>query len=95
MSQHLFDAFGNNETEVSAGYIVRFCQRQDGWTPFTEEEIEAFYNEAGHQGFWFNCLTVENEWIVRGDDRRYRVTHDFIARCFRSRPAVAVLASAS
>lgn len=84
-SKHMFDAFGNNETEVSAGYIVRLCQRKGNWTSFTEEEIEAFYQEAGHRDFWFNNL-ISGGWIVK-EDGCYLVTPEFIGRCYRSSPA--------
>jgi hypothetical protein len=56
-NSHFWDAFGNNETEVSANYIVRFCQERGHWEPFTLAEIEAFYQRtSGHQGFSFNRL---------------------------------------
>ncbi|MFA6554682.1 MAG: hypothetical protein WCS89_04235 [Candidatus Paceibacterota bacterium] len=56
-SQHLFDAFDHSETEVSAGWIVRFMQaRGKGWTPFTQEEIETFYSKKFNDGFHFNRL---------------------------------------
>lgn len=98
--EHLWNAFDNNETEVSAGYIVRLCQRKGGWLPFSDEEIESLYREAGHSHFSFNRLVepgmaffilrgsvpVGGGWIVKGDDGLYRVTDDFILRCFKSSP---------
>lgn len=61
INQHFWDAFGNNETEVSAHWIVRFCQeRGTGWEPFTYDEINSFYQancKAKHPGnFTFNRL---------------------------------------
>jgi hypothetical protein len=62
-SQHLFDAFDNQETEISAGWIIRFMQaREAGWMPFTMEEIEAFYSKKFSDGFRFNRL-VEPQMI--------------------------------
>ena len=86
--RHFWDAFGNNETEISAGYIVRLCQKLGGWVPFTREQIEAFYNEAGHTDFWFNRLRGQRteDFIVLGEDGKFRVTHEFIARCHKSSP---------
>ncbi len=56
-SGHLFGAFGNSETEVSAGWIVRFAQdRGEGWAPFTYEEINGFYSQKHKDGFTFNRL---------------------------------------
>lgn len=43
--QHLWDAFDNSETEVSAYYVVKLCQRLGGWVPFTHEQIEAVYQD--------------------------------------------------
>ena len=54
---HLWEAFENSETEASAYWIVKLSQKLGGWIPFTEEQIEAVYKEAGHHhGFLFNRL---------------------------------------
>jgi len=75
-SEHLFGAFGNNETEVSAGWIVRFAQKRNaGWTPFTYEEINGFYSEKLNDGFTFNQL-VETEMIPPNLTRAYAGHHD-------------------
>ncbi|MFA5185962.1 MAG: hypothetical protein WC551_05720 [Patescibacteria group bacterium] len=98
--QHFWDAFGNSETEVSARYIVRLCQRKCAWLPFHRAEIEALYQEGGYRGFEFNWLVepglsfsivhgntrVGGGWIVLGEDGLYRVTDDFILRCYKSSP---------
>jgi hypothetical protein len=56
-SQHLYGAFDHLETEISAGWIVRFMQaRGKGWMPFTREEIEAFYSKKFSHSFRFNRL---------------------------------------
>jgi hypothetical protein len=45
------------ETEVSAGWVVRFLQERGlGWAPFTYEEINAFYGRKFKGGFGFNRL---------------------------------------
>jgi len=44
--EHLWDSFGNVETEVSAGWIVRFCQEAgDSWAAFSGEALDAFYRK--------------------------------------------------
>ncbi|MEQ1561740.1 MAG: hypothetical protein ABL899_03435, partial [Nitrospira sp.] len=60
-TRHLWDAFGNQETEVSAGYIIRMMQQQGDWKPFTEEEIDAFYRFKATRArrFSFNNLIGE------------------------------------
>lgn len=84
--QHLWNAFDHCETEVSAGYIVRLCQeRGAGWAPFTKEQIEARYQEAGHKNFGFNRL-INKGWI-KEDDGVYTITHEFVARCFKGSPS--------
>jgi len=62
-SKHLCSAFDNMETEISAGWIIRFLQeRGTGWRPFTYEEINAFYSRKHQDGFCFNRL-VESEMV--------------------------------
>lgn len=81
-----WDAFGNSETEVSALYIVRLCQENNGWMPFTKEEIDKFSKHDFH----FNRLRAYNNEphsFVQLRDGRYHVTHEFIAICFKSSPA--------
>lgn len=63
--RHFYDAFGHNETEASARWIVRLSQRLGGWVPFTNQQIEEFYNEGGFQEFSFNRLVepqIEREY---------------------------------
>src|SRR3989339_1933056 len=82
-----FDAFQHVETEISAGWIVRFCQaRGKGWEPFTFADIDGFYKSKGmHDGFWFNRL-LSNAFIVEKEGM-YHITPDFVSRCFKSSPA--------
>ncbi|MGC9605793.1 MAG: hypothetical protein ABSF56_03550 [Minisyncoccia bacterium] len=116
--RRFWDAFGNAETEISAYYVVRLCQKLGGWIPFTRDEIESVYREAGHHdGFRFNQLVDQGEnvlngpavllgampetepvgggWIVLGTDDKYRVTDDFVMRCFRTSPASKTLGMAA
>lgn len=80
---HFWDAFGNMETEISARWLVRFAQeRGTGWSPFTTEEIEAFYVSGGFQDFRFNKL-ISGGWIIASGNT-FQFTEDFIARCHRA-----------
>lgn len=83
---HFFDAFGKSEREVSANYIVRFCQTRGWWVPFTKGEIEDFYNAFGYENFQMNGLDDDGNIVLDGQGR-YCVTHEFVARCFLSAPA--------
>ena len=90
-SKHFFDAFGSSEREVSAGWIVRFCQdRELGWTPFTYNEIDAFYGAKGFRNFRFNGL---QDYGVAPADRNpvdnpeYIISHEFVSRCYKASPA--------
>ena len=57
-SNHMYESFNHMETEVSAGWIVRFMQsRGTGWTPFTFVEINEFYSKVfPDEKFSFNRL---------------------------------------
>jgi len=84
---HFWDAFGNNETEVSAYYLVRLAQKNGDWRNFTKEEIDAF----SENNYYFNQLTDDgshNPPIKTNDDGSYSFTHKFVAKCFLSSPAV-------
>jgi len=77
--QHFFGAFGHNETEVSASWIVKLCQKNGGWKPFTSEEIESLYNEVGYKNFTFNNL-IKGGFIIE-DKQKFWITDVFILRC--------------
>ena len=65
-SQHLWNAFNHRETEISAGWIVRYCQeRGNNWDPISLDDLQWFYEDAlGKSGpFHFNRLM--DGWIVR------------------------------
>jgi len=100
--QHFWDAFDHSDTEVSAKWIVRLCQKLGGWVPFSLEQLQSFY-ETGRgkkEIFRFNRLIDPGSafsimrgtywtgggWVVLGEDGLYRVTIDFVERCHRSSP---------
>jgi hypothetical protein len=100
ITDHLWDSFGQHETEVSAEWLVKFAQaRGTGWTPFTYDDIEAFYSKSGRlRGFTFNRLIsggfivlakagtigFEDAAFVGYTKDVYHYTEDFIARCYKS-----------
>lgn len=86
VDKHFWDAFGNMETEVSANYIVRFCQQMSGdWSPFYKGQIENFYQKFGFKNFEFNRLLSQG-YIVLGEDDKYYITKEFVAKCYASSP---------
>jgi aminoglycoside/choline kinase family phosphotransferase len=76
ISRHFYDAFGHIESEISARWIVRFCQKKGNWEPFTKEEIEEFYNAGGFVDFRFNHL-ISGRWIDERDGK-YHITQAFL-----------------
>lgn len=85
---HFWNAFDHTETEVSARWIVRFCQeRGRGWARFTREEIEAFYARWVQDGFTFNRLLAQG-FVDENPPGEYMVTDNFVRRCYRASPTV-------
>lgn len=82
-SEYFWDAFGHCETEISAKWIVKFQQKYCKWKPFSDEEIEEFYNKSGYKNFYFNNL-IRDGYIIHHDGFNY-VTLGFIARCFEAK----------
>ncbi len=76
-SKHLFDAFENMETEISAGHIIRLMQQKGDWEPFTYGELNSFYQKscgAGHVGsFTFNHLLGSFRVFRRGESYSERL----------------------
>src|SRR3989344_8321313 len=75
-----------DETEISARWIVRFCQKQKSWKSLTKAGIEKFYRQnSEYQNFSFNQLVSRNNnhAAIRLIDGRYFITHEFIASCFK------------
>lgn len=82
-TRHFFNGFGHRETEISANWIVRFCQKRgEGWKPFMLSELEKFYTPG--DGFWFNRLTTE-KW-VSVKDGVVTLTVRFVERCHKASP---------
>ena len=90
-AQHFWNAFDNMERELSANWIVTFCQdRGEGWAPFTVEEIERFCQAHGGMHFHLDGLDEYPQRygiIKRERDGRYEIRPQFVARCYGASPA--------
>lgn len=95
---HYWGAFGHFQSELSAKWVVRLSQELGGWTPFTEAQMEDFYNRGRYQNFNFNRLvhpqkvidTLEGNWRMAGGgwiveiDGKYHVTTAFVEQIQKS-----------
>jgi hypothetical protein len=84
---HAWEAFGNMETEISAGWIVRFLRDRKGnqWVPFTREELTDYYHEKMREKqphycgrFLFNRLTSQD--YVWEHDGQFYLSPGFVDR---------------
>jgi len=96
---HLFGAFDHMETEISARWVVRFCEQSgDTWDDFKRADLVAFYQEklGANETFHFNRLIRPGSSfsIVHGSrpagggwlteiGDKLRVEPDFVLRCIR------------
>lgn len=81
---HFWDAFDHSETEISANWVVRFCQdRGDRWEPFTLDEISSWAQENGHKGR-FTLNRLPGRHLQQMCDGRYVIADSFIRACFNS-----------
>lgn len=63
----LIGAFENSETDMSAHYILKLCQRLGGWFPFSLKQIEEIFNESAYKRFPFNLLVEPGEILTKPD----------------------------
>lgn len=81
---HFFNAFENNETEVSAWWLCKMAQERGGWFPFTRADIEAVYGRKFQHGFYFNHL-VERGTGFGMPGERYLMGGGWIVRILSDR----------
>ncbi len=88
--RHFWSAFGHSETEISANWIVRFCQFKGDWLPFSLVELTKFYQELlkKEESFRFNRLVSHSKTysyvLVEGD--RIILSKEFVGKCYSSSP---------
>lgn len=82
---HFWGAFGHYETEVAAKLVVRLCQEKGGWGPMAQEELDKFEPRGR---FHWNHL-IDGGFVVREyTDDTFRVTTEFVTKCYGASPAV-------
>lgn len=80
--------FGAAEREIAARWIIDFCRERGSWASFTHSEIELFMHRKGATVYRFEMRSMlGTEEVPLCEDRKYRVTHQFIVRCFRAHPS--------
>lgn len=98
--EHLWNAFDENETEISAAYLLRLARTRGNWRPFTFEDINSLYRACRKSKtavFTFNRLVEPGmhygmpgeRWLVGGGwivlkNGLYYFTDDFIRRVHES-----------
>lgn len=78
--------FNSGENESAAAFLVYFAQKRGSWNPFTQDEIEMFYQGLGHRGFRLMEL-VKDGFIIEADGG-YCFTYKFVGRAYGSSPAI-------
>lgn len=85
IGRHFWNAFGKTEKEVSARWIVEFCQKNgDTWDEFSVADLEALYCSYGLRDFAFNGLNDDE--LISVTDGWCKVSLRFVVRCFESSP---------
>ena len=77
-NRRYFGTFDNYETEMSALWLVRFCQHQGSWDPFKMADLQAFYGEKVSDQFTFNKL-LDDASVVELNDGIVTIQLGFIA----------------
>lgn len=93
-SKPFWDAFGDFRTEQAACVVVAFYQNEAhnrwiaaGQQPFTRFQWRTY--QVDHWQ-WHNLL--KEGWVVQGPDELFRVTIEFVARCYAAAPKARTLA---
>ena len=87
VTEDFLGVFGRCASETAAVYIIRLCQKNKGWQPFTLGDLKRIKMDRTDKllvptGVW--CL-VQGEFIVH-KKRRYYLTEEFIQRCYNNFP---------
>lgn len=84
VNNHFTEAFGNFETEISAKLIVKQCQVMDVWHPLEKQTLD---KRDSSGTFHWNRL-LDSGYVVEGEDGFFRVTIEFVARCYGASPKI-------
>jgi len=84
--------FNEYYLEIMARFLVEFCQELGDWEAFTKTQIVNYLEKEGYtteKAFYlFTKLLVNNGFVVLSEaDKKYRVTHEFVAACWDASPA--------
>ncbi len=87
VTKQLMGVFDNSLRDISAWWIIKFCQdRGKGWEPFPLEELEAYCLTFNHHPFHLHGLNWQG-FLVRVSEDQWEVTTEFVLRCYRESPA--------
>jgi hypothetical protein len=80
------DLVDGPEAHEAAKVVIRLCQRAGGWVSFglviPGDPTFAGLVEPGYVWKAGERVPITAGWIVPGEDGQYRVTSDFIMRCY-------------
>lgn len=91
-TEHFWDTFGHNETEISARWIVNFLKARNfcligdkGWDDFPFAKLESFYHYLLQQPgatFYFNKLhsNTARDSYIHLDSGLVKITDKFVSR---------------
>jgi hypothetical protein len=72
--------------KTAAWWLVRFCQwRASGWAPFTQAEIDRFYQADGQTDGSFACDELMERGYLGWHNRQFWFTPKFVLSCWLPR----------
>ena len=83
--EHFWNAFGKCEKEITARWVVRFCQQRGDWGPFHETELTKFYHEGMEREESFHWNGLGDNGIEFADGMVF-IQHEFVTACFKASP---------
>lgn len=82
--RHFSGMLNNFEKENAARCLICFVQeRQDGWSPFTQEQLDELSYKWKAESF----KRMLGDLIKDNEDGSYSFTIDFIAKCYGNSPS--------
>lgn len=84
---HLFGLCGSIEAALTGSIILKLCQGKGAWLWLTETEIiKCCRQKSEHYPVKLQEL-IEAGMLRKNEGSLYQVTHEFVRRCYLSRPA--------